>query len=212
MAALHERLFGKVMPLKEQPMRKDISVVGMSDASVYSELLQAKFDYTNTFFHKQPFLDITKPDPGFQHEFDVVISSDVLEHVAPPVEMAFQGLHSLLRESGLLVLTVPFGLQDENIEHFADLYDYEIVGTGAKRRLMNVTRHGEKQVFSQLCFHGGDGATLEMRIFSQAGLIRLLEASGFHDIRMHSGSLPEWGIVNFTVMSVQITAIAGKSN
>ncbi len=180
----------------------------MSDEPVYSSLLQEKFDYTNTFYHAEPWLDITDPDPRFRSGFDFVISSDVMEHVSPPVEAAFKNLRALLRSSGLLVLTVPFSRKPETLEHFPDLYQYEITGSGKERRLVNITRGGEKQQFDALIFHGGKGATLEMRVFSEAALLKVLRASGFHDLRIHSRWLPEWGIVHPLPLSLPITAIA----
>lgn len=180
----------------------------MSDEPVYSTLLEQKFNYLNTFYHKEPYLNITDPDPQFHKRHDFVISSDVMEHVPRPIDSAFRNLRSLLRPSGLLVLTVPFTRNPDTIEHFPDLYRFEILGGGKDRRLVNTTRDGGKQVFDKLIFHGGEGATLEMRLFSEAALLRLLREGGFGDIRIHSRWLPEWGIIYASPLSLPITAIA----
>ena len=208
MAALLERLFHEVRPLNQLQERKDLQGVGMSDEEVYSSLLEKKFAYINTFFHAEPYLDIRNPPSAFRHRFDFLISAEVMEHVPPPIDLAFKNLRSLLRPSGLLVFSAPFTSEKETLEHFPDLHQFEIVGRGNERCLINMTPNGEKQVFRNLVFHGGKGATLEMRVFSQAGVLKLLEDSGFRDIRLHSESLPEWGIVQPHPFSVPITALA----
>ena len=180
----------------------------MSDEELYSTVLERKFSYTNTFFHMEPYLDITNPPSVFQNRFDFVISAEVMEHVPPPIDIAFRNLRSLLRSSGLLVFSVPFTDATETVEHFPDLHRFKIVGSGSDRYLVNVTRTGEKQLFRDLIFHGGKGATLEMRVFSQTGLLKLLEDSGFRDIRIHSTLLPKWGIVHPHPFSVPLTALA----
>jgi hypothetical protein len=37
-----------------------------------------------------------------------------------------------------------------------------------------------------LCFHGGDGNTLEMRIFSKKSCLSFLEKSGFVDVTFYN--------------------------
>lgn len=207
-AALQERLFGNISPLSEWQIRKEIAGLGMTDSPVYSKLLREKFNYINTFFHTDPYLDITDPDPHFLSRFDFVISSDVLEHVCPPIKVAFKNLRSLLRPSGLLVLTVPFGRDGDTVEHFPDLYQFEIVGSGNERQLVNISRTGEKQTFHNLVFHGGEGTTLEMRVFTESGVLKYLRDSGFHKIQIHTRWLPQWGIVHSQPFSLPITAIA----
>jgi SAM-dependent methyltransferase len=209
MAALQERLFHEVTPLTNLPIRKDLEGVGMSDEELYSRILEEKFTYLNTFFHTEPRLDIASPPERFLSRFHFVVCADVMEHVRPPIDTAFRNLRSLLKPGGLLVLSVPFGLEGDTVEHFPDLNDYKILGKGKDRYLVNVSEDGQTKVFHNLVFHGGKGETLEMRLFSRAGLLRLLETSGFHDIQIHSQSMPQWGIVNRSLFSLPITAIAG---
>ena len=208
-AALQDRLLGTVAPLRRQQPRRDLAGLGMSDASVYAGWLGEKFAYTNTFFHARPFLDIQRPDPRDFGRLDFIVTSDVLEHVQPPVATAFANLRALLRPGGLLVLTVPYAVDGATVEHYPELHDFRIEGEGAQRRLLNRTRDGRAQAFDGLCFHGGDGATLELRVFALPDLRRLLEAAGFVDIRVHDGARPDWGILPETPCSQPITAIAG---
>jgi SAM-dependent methyltransferase len=207
-AALLNRLLRETKPLKQIQTDKAITGLGMSDERLYSRLLERKFDYLNTFYDMEPRLDITDPDSRFSGRFDFVVCSDVMEHVQPPIEHAFKNLRALLRPGGLLLLSVPFTDKSETVEHFPALYQFEITGKGKDRRLVNLTRKGERQVFDNLMFHEGKGATLEMRIFSKGALLQIVRESGFNQIQVHHESIPQWGIVHPHRYSVPITAIA----
>lgn len=208
MGALIERLSGRVVPLSDLEPNKDIAGLGMSDSYIYAKGLAEKFRYVNTYYHTAPFLDVTSPPEEFRGQFDFLISSDVMEHVAPPVETAFRNMRSLLKPGGVLVLTVPYTLNQETIEHFPNLHEYSIEGRGDSTTLRNVTRDGREEFFKDLVFHGGEGATLEMRLFSRRGLTENLSAAGFTDIRFHEDQIPEFGIVYFDLVSLPVTARA----
>lgn len=196
------------LPLIDLPRNERIVGLGTSDAGVYAHLLAVKYDYLNTFYHQRPKLDITAPPPAWFGRHDFLISSDVLEHVAGPPALAFANLRRLLKPGGLLALTVPYGDQPHTIEHYPDLHDYRIIDTGGRRILVNLTAAGVEQRFDTPCFHGGDGATLEMRIFSLPDLTDHLQAAGFSQIRIHAEDRPEWGIVHTHALGLPITAIA----
>lgn len=209
-AALQARMCGEVRPLRTLARDRRIAGLGISDVHVYAQWLQRKFAYDNTFFHKAPRLDIQDPGREFLGRHDFVICSDVLEHVAPPVATAFCNLHSLLKPGGMLAFTVPYAREGETCEHFPDLHAFRIEGEGPERRLLNTTRDGRRQVYGDLSFHGGDGETLEMRIFALPDLLRLLAAAGFRDVQVHDQPLPQWGIVPADPCSLPITAVAGR--
>jgi SAM-dependent methyltransferase len=174
------------MALTDFPVNRGISGLGMSDWEGYADRLAEKFLYTNTYYHKEPRLDISQAVPlGLVQSSDFVISSEVFEHIAPPVLRAFQNTFELLKPGGLFVLTVPYGNQHETVEHFPDLYDFTIIEDRGTYRLENVTRSGERQDFHDLVFHGGAGATLEMRVFSEPALLRHLAEAGFDEIIVH---------------------------
>ena len=146
--------------------RVDVIVPHASPGSHSSSVrwLQRKLAYTNTFFHQPPRLDIQDPDPGFFGRHDFVISSDVLEHVVPPVATAFVNLHRLLKPGGVLAFTVPYAPEGETREHFPELHAFRIEGEGRNRRLLNTTRDGRSQAFGDLCFQArGAGRSLESR-------------------------------------------------
>jgi len=195
MAALSEQLHGEIIPLTKFPKQKHITGIGMSDSKVYATPLGRIFSYTNTFYHKKPRLDITSIGPELNESIDFVISSDVFEHVPPPVGQAFANLHRLLKPGGICILSVPYTDSGETLEHFPELYDFKLVRDKGTMRLLNKTRDGANQVFENLSFHGGGGATLEMRLFSKPSLMELLANANFTDIKFYDMDIPKHGIL-----------------
>ena len=114
--ALSLELFGKSLALPDFPYRPDILGVGLSDWEGYASRLAKKLQYTNTFYHQEPFLDITDIGPA-PPQYDFLISSDVFEHVCQPVERVFQNAYKLLKPGGLMILTVPY-VEGRTTEHF----------------------------------------------------------------------------------------------
>ncbi len=210
MAALQPELDGsqQIRVLERIPRHEGIKGIGMSDTTSYAIALERKFDYTNTYFHQRPFLDIRAPGREYLGQFDFAISSDVLEHVSGPCPTTLKNIRSLLKPGGLLALTVPYGFQDETIEHFPELHDYRIEGQGTNRVLINTTREGLEQRFTDLRFHGGDGSTLELRYYAYRDLVRWLEDAGFTDITRHETNHPEWGIIHQDLRDLPLTARA----
>jgi len=200
-------LFGESLPIPRFPSHaRRVSGLGMTDADVYARPLAKRLAYRNTYLHKKPRLDIRRPDAAMIGTCDFVTSSDVLEHVDPPVRDAFVNLRRLLRPGGVLVLTVPFAIEGPTLEHFPDLFDYRIEQHGDDYRLINRTRAGVEQRFSDLIFHGGPGNTLEMRLFSRPGLEETLTQAGFVDVRFHGEPCLAHGIDWKWPWSVPITA------
>ncbi len=191
---LSMELFGENLELPDFPTRPDIVGIGMSDSHTYAIPLAHKLNYRNTYFHKEPKLDITSGDPALEGTLDFIISSEVFEHVAPPVSVAFENVRKLLKPTGVLIFTVPYGKDDRNIEHFPDLHDYRIVQQGSDYVLENVTEDGVVQVFEQLVFHGGQGATLEMRRFSESPLIEAFKAAGLSNVKIYKAPDFDHGI------------------
>jgi SAM-dependent methyltransferase len=167
----------------------------MSDWEGYAALLARKFDYTNTFYHVEPRLDITAIPEESVGRYSFLISSDVFEHI--PVfglDDAFRNACRLLREDGVFIFTVPFMKTGETREHFPRMHDFRIVETNGKRFLYNRTAGGEEEIFDDLVFHGGEGMTLEMRMFTEPDLVRRLRAAGFSSIRVCVDHAPEFGV------------------
>lgn len=191
---LTTELFGSSKAIPDLSHHSDIVGLDMSGAAVYADRLSEKLSFTNTFLHKAPRLDITTPGEAWQSQCDFVISSDVFEHVAPPVSAAFENTLQLLKPGGVLVITVPYAPTGDTVEHFPELHDYRIEKRDGNRVLVNRTADGRAQVFDKLVFHGGAGDTLELRVFSQSGLIQALDDAGFTDIRIHGDAFPAHGI------------------
>ena len=202
-------LFGTSLCIDDFPRSaRDLAGIGMSDSAAYAVRLAARLRYTNTYFHKKPRLDVLAPPAEYAKRFHFIVSSDVLEHVAPPIGRAFANLHAMLLPGGVLVLTVPFVVDGDTVEHFPELHAYRIVRDDGTAMLVNRTRDGRSQTFRNLVFHGGPGATLEMRVFSESGLLTHLREAGFSDVRVHRESVLAKGICWKHPWSVPITAVA----
>ena len=203
---LSMELFGQSLTITEFPTRPDIKGIGLSDWDGYAVRLACKLGYTNTYYHQQPMLDITCVDPALAGTMDFVIASDVFEHVAPPVSMAFDNVRRLLKPNGVLILTVPYTLERQTREHFPELYRFEVMQERGRYLLRNTTKDGEAQVFDNLVFHGGPGSTLEMRVFCEAVLLDHLKKSGFAQIKVHRQPCFGFGVVWLQDWSLPITA------
>ena len=195
MNALVLELFGSPQALPDLPVMKSIRGVGTSDNPGCAAILETRFDYRNTFYHQEPRLDVSKPPPE-TGTCDFVICSDVLEHVSPPVGPSFSNLRALLKPHGFLAMTVPYSLEESTREHFPEIHEFSLVTAGERLALVNRTRGGEWQVFDNLVFHGGRGATLEMRLFSERDLRRHLADAGFSRVEFAVEEYPPFGIVH----------------
>lgn len=208
-ALLSQEVLGANLVLRDFPRMKGLRALGMSDPPRLEELLHEKFDYTNTFYHKEPSFDIVKMDQRDFGTFDFIISSEVLEHVPPPVDQAFATLHRMLKPSGVLLLTVPYTLNAATQEHFPKLHDYSLSELSDRIVLVNRTEQGELQIFDDLVFHGGGGSTLEMRRFSERALRRALVQAGFQSTRIYGENYPPYGITHKQSWSLPMVARKG---
>ena len=204
--ALSTALFNRSISIPDFPSRPDIVGCGLTDWEGYAGPLAQKLSYRNTFYHTEPFLDITNVPTSDAESLDFLISSDVFEHVRPPVRSAFENSRKLLKPTGVFILTVPYGLQPETIEHFPNLHNFQVVGDGDERRLVNDTSEGTSETFSNLVFHGGAGSTLEMRVFSKDNLLSDLREAGFSRVTICSDPCFEHGIFWWSPWSLPIIA------
>lgn len=194
MYALSVALFGRALTLPEFPENKQLLGKGMSDWDGYAKPLSKKLGYTNTYYHKEPRLDITDIAAHDEQSVDFLVSTDVFEHVAPPVSVAFENARKMLKPGGAFVFSVPYGLMDDTQEHFPNLNEFKLETRDGKRILINRTIDGRIEEFTDLVFHGGEGETIEMRVFSEPGLLRDLEQAGFNDVLIMKDPYFEFGI------------------
>ncbi len=190
--ALSTALFGRELPLKEFPRDRKIRGIGLSDWEPIAKVLSKRFDYKNTFFHREPRLDIMSPDAG-AGSYDFIIAADVFEHVPPPVQTAFDNLARLLKPGGFAIFSAPWESTGETLEHFPELFDWQVMKFRGDYVLLNRTRDGRLEAFEHLVFHDGPGATLEIRVFSKDGLLGNCKAAGF-DVAMAEDN-PACGIL-----------------
>ncbi len=208
-ALISTEIFGTLLALPEFPVLKGIRAMGMSDTPEVAARLAEKFDYTNTFYHQAPFFDLTRPDPRDEARFDFILSSEVLEHVPPPVERAFATLQRMLKPDGLLLMTTPYNIGGLTTEHFPHLFEYTLAAPGGRMVLVNRRRDGSIEIFENLTFHGGHGSTLEMRTFTEDSLRAILCAAGFDAIYFAAENFPEFGVEHAESWSLPIAARKG---
>lgn len=193
--ALSMELFGESLVLPDFPTRPDLIGVGLTDWDGYAISLAKKLTYTNTYYHKAPFLDITSVDPSQYGLYDFIISSDVFEHISPPISKSFENACRLLKPGGFMIFSVPY-VEGATKEHFPELYRFSI----ERRRndnwvVMNHTSDGRVQEFSGVTFHGGPGTVLEMRLFGKDDLLRSFADAGFVSAKPYNEECPEYGIL-----------------
>jgi hypothetical protein len=208
MHALSIALFGRALALPDFPNRRDLIGKGMSDWDGYANPLSKKLGYINTYYHMEPMLDITAISTQDEQSVDFLLSTDVFEHVAPPVSMAFENARKMLKPGGAFIFSVPYSLERETQEHFPNLHEFTVDSKNNNRTLINRTRDGRVEEFSDLVFHGSSvgGETLEMRVFSENGLLNDLQHAGFMDIQIMREPYFEFGIYWPSPWSVPIIA------
>src|SRR5262245_20735427 len=124
---LSVELFGDGFTLPDFPRLPGIKGLGLSDQASYAERLAENVDYLNTYYDREPRLDITESHPERHGSCDFILSSDVFEHIEAPIGRAFEEAFKLLKPHGVLCLSVPFSLDEETVERFPELHDYTVV-------------------------------------------------------------------------------------
>jgi hypothetical protein len=110
----------------------------------------------------------------------------------------------------VLFLTTPFSLLDATIEHFPQLNQFTIASVGGEAVLINRRQDGSMELHRDLVFHGGPGSTVEMRVFSEKALRKLIGAAGFSGIRVAADHWPQFGAVPEHAWSLPIVARKGE--
>ena len=189
-------LYRRPLAVPEFPVDRRVAGLGMSDWEGYAAPLAGKFSYVNTFYHREPRLDISAIPDEMAGTQRFVVSSDVFEHIPHfALDAAFRNARRLLADDGCFIFSVPYRTQGETLEYFPRMHDFRIVEVDGRRRLLNTTVDGELEQFDDLDFHGGEGMTLAMRLFSESDLRRRLAAAGFASVRVHGERYAPFGIL-----------------
>ena len=143
-------LFGQDLVLAEFPKLKAIRGLGISDQAGYARILADKFDYTNTFYDREPHLDLSEPHPQLYGTYDFILLADVIEHIAPPIERALEEACRLLKPHGFLGITIFCNPIDQMREHFPELNEFKIVPLGKSPVLVNRRRDGTLEIRDDL--------------------------------------------------------------
>ncbi len=154
---LSRELFGAIKLLPDFPSNRDLKGIGLTDHVVIAGPLSQRLAYLNTFLHTQPRLDI-RSDSSPLGPLDFIIATEVLEHVEPPVSRAFENIVALLKNSGFLLLTVPWVWDGAN--PLPDLYDWKLDRVDGCWKIINRTLDGRIERFQDLSFDNGPGLSL----------------------------------------------------
>src|SRR6202050_79605 len=87
--ALSNELLGVSLALPDFPRVRSLRGLGLSDGAAYAERLREKLDYRNTFYDREPRLDLLNPPAGDLGRYDFLLASEIFEHVPPPVGDGF---------------------------------------------------------------------------------------------------------------------------
>jgi SAM-dependent methyltransferase len=169
------------LPLHRWPARRELKVLESSARGSYPMLFRERFDYWLTEYDPERIAAGDRPREfaDFQRlhygdgEFDLVLASDVFEHVRDDAA-GYAEILRVLKPGGTFVLTVP--------------YDHELAQT-----VRRVDTSGPQDV--QLLppeYHGGGGHTLTYRNYGR-DLVELLRSTGFAVVRLCL-DVPELGI------------------
>jgi hypothetical protein len=184
---------------------KNVKVLGLSDHEIIQRYVsRIGLDYVNTFFDEQPMLDICNPSPAFIEYADILISSDVMEHVLPPISRAFSGHFTVLKPGGKLILTTPYFHLSSYIEKFPHMISYTVDSEG---NVFSFGKNYENLKIEDPIFHGGPGNTLEMRLFAPETIVEGLIVAGFKDVRINEDNIRDHGIIRSSSHIGTITAV-----
>jgi len=93
---------GYPLNVRRNSISPDMSRVGLgiSDDWRLARALAFLFNYTNSYLHQFPNVDLCSPPPNCFEYFEFISCSDVLEHTPPPMDQPMRGLYSMLKPAG----------------------------------------------------------------------------------------------------------------
>ena len=192
-------LFGTSLTLPDFPKLETLRGLGLSDWAGYADRFAELFSYQNTFYDLEPKFDISAEHPQEHGRYDFVMASEVFEHVRPPVAGSLAEARRLLAPGGRLILSVPYSLDEQTVEHFPSLNRFSLAEIDGSPVLVNRRADGSLEAFEGLAFHRGlesSDRALEVRLFSRAGLEQALREAGFTDVTFCGEACLRYGIVH----------------
>lgn len=173
------------------------NAVGLSDVEQIATFFAKipNLNYTNTFLDTEPRLDISNVGPEDSAKYDLIISSDIFEHVFFPLRNSLKGCFDLLTSKGVLICTMPWNTFGNSIEHYPWMRSYNVhFSKSGEVILIGIDADGNKRIIKDPIFHGGPGNTLEMRRINVYVLIDALRDVGFQDFDLRDMSVVSAGI------------------
>ena len=184
----HAILLGLGYPLSVSgaSISPDLSRVGLgiSDDWKIATALARLFQYTNSYLHQFPTVDLLSPPQECFEYFEFISCSDVLEHTQPPRERPLRGMYNMLKPGGFVVISVPLRLGVDFKEFYPGLVDWEVRDNSVIWRDSESRSHQDDSPE----FHGGQGLTLAFRQWTEETLIDDLKTIGF--VEMTSIEVP----------------------
>jgi hypothetical protein len=174
--------------ISHRDMKPDLSRVGLgiSDDSMLARRLSQIFDYTNSYYHRFPVLDIMSPPEPSNEFFEFVSCSDVLEHTPPPTTAALKGIYKLLKPGGFAVLAVPCSDEMETREYYPGLSEWFIKDGVLYWWDQSGIQHRDETPE----WHGGAGQTLTFRLWAFRDLVNKCEEVGFTHVYIPKNKPP----------------------
>jgi hypothetical protein len=173
---------------------KTIRGIGCSDSDAYARTLVDKYDYVNTFYHREPYLDVESISSYLEYQpLNFILCNDILEHTALPPAEVVAILYQALQPGGHLILCAPTYRLANHIEKYPSFDSYEVKSTVKGYHVEFKPKLGEDFVDRNPCFHGGPGRVLEIRLISEENLRRNLVAVGFEITQVSDSLLKHYG-------------------
>lgn len=188
--AVTQAVQGRPGVLLDVPQDRSLRAIGVSDSSAYATVLEGRFEYTNTYLHTSPFLDIEDPASFMPYgALDLIVCSDVIEHTLRPPAVVLRNLAAALKPGGHLVLSAPTYLMPDTVERYPSLESFEVEAVEGVFRVSYRTRFGTLGVDRDPVFHGGPGRVLELRMIGHDQLLRELGAAGLELVPLPESAL-----------------------
>lgn len=166
--------------LADSQARYGLVGVGLSDSEVYASIISSKFSYTNTFYHRDPHLDICDAESVAKYaQLDFIICSDVIEHTMKRPQEVLRNMFSMLKQGGVAIVSAPTYYIDHTLEWYPDADTIEVRKIENEYQVFWNNKFGKSYVHLNPVFHGGPGSTLELRVIAHNDLLRAGKAEGF---------------------------------